>query len=80
MAEHLVHNERVKLRAAVLNGLAIVCLATGVVQNVFVFGVGSINGQTISISPSIAILFVPIGFILHAIANSVLGDLKEKED
>jgi hypothetical protein len=78
VVEHLVHNERVKLQASGLNGLAVVCLATGIVQNIFVFAVGSINGQGVTISPSIAALFLPTGMVLHVIANLLLGQLKEK--
>jgi uncharacterized membrane protein len=79
VTEHLVHDERVKLQAAGLNGLAIVCFATGVVQNIFVFAVGSMRGEVDGLNPAIALFFVFSGVILHLAASYVLGALKEKE-
>jgi hypothetical protein len=77
LTEHLVHNERVKLQAALLNGLAIVSIAAGVVQNVFVAAAQSQAGQGGQVSLSIFIFFVPVGGIFHALANFRLGQLKE---
>ena len=78
MAEHLVHNERVKLQAALLNGLAIISIAAGAVQNIFIAATQSQAGQGGQISLSIFVFFVPIGVMLHVGANMRLGSLKEK--
>jgi hypothetical protein len=80
VTEHLVHNERVKLQAALLNGLAIVSIAAAVVQNIFVAAAQSQAGQGGQISLSIFVFFVPIGVMLHAGANMRLGSLKEKTE
>ena len=78
MTEHLVHNERVKLQAALLNGLAVVSIAAGVVQNIFIAAAQSQAGHGGQVSLSIFIFFVPIGVMLHVGANMRLGGLKEK--
>jgi hypothetical protein len=80
VTEHLVHDERVKLQAALLNGLAIVSIASGAIQNVFFEATQSQNGQEGVMSLSIFVLLVPFGVILHALANMRLGSLREKSE
>jgi hypothetical protein len=73
--EHLVHNERVKLTAALLNGLAVVCIASGIVQNLFVMATDA-TGRGGNIA--FLLLFVSVGIALHLTATRRLADLKEK--
>jgi uncharacterized membrane protein len=63
----------------VLNGIAIVCFATGFVQNVFVFAIGTMRGEVAWLNPSVALFFVTLGVILHLLASYVLRSLKEKD-
>jgi uncharacterized membrane protein len=80
VTEHLVHNERLKLQAALLNGLAVVSIAAGFIQNVFHGATQNQAGLQGQASLSIFVFFVPVGVILHLAANMRLGDLKEKSE
>jgi Na+/melibiose symporter-like transporter len=79
VAEHLVHNERVKLKATTLNGMAIACFITAFIQNVFM--------NLLSTTPNVDNLaffgivfgFTIAGIILHFSASSLLNGLKEKD-
>ncbi len=78
MGEYLVHNERVKLQAAVLNGLAIACFITAFIQNVFVNGLGSGPQSSPVLFIAVSIGFGLVGLMLHFLAVRILGELKEK--
>jgi Na+/melibiose symporter-like transporter len=76
--EHLVHNERVKLRASTLNGMAIACLITSVIQNVFVNGLSDQSKMSLVTLVSVSVGFGIVGFVLHFVANLHLKNLREK--
>jgi Na+/melibiose symporter-like transporter len=74
--EHLVHNERIKLRAALINGVAIAALVAAFVQALFFDVIGSVPSG-INLVPLVLVLAV-IGVALHLIAAISLGSLREK--
>ncbi len=78
MTEHLVHNERVKLRATTLNGMAIACLITSVIQNVLVNGLNDQSSMSTLTLVSVSVGFGIVGFVLHFLANLHLKNLREK--
>jgi hypothetical protein len=76
LAEHLVHNERVKLTATLLNGVAVVSLAVALIQNFFVAATDPTKfGSTFAIF----VVFLNVGVVFHIIARQMLSALKEKE-
>jgi Na+/melibiose symporter-like transporter len=78
VTEHLVHNERVKLRATTLNGMAIACLITSVIQNVFVNALNDQSKMSTVVLVLVSIGFGVVGFVLHILANLHLKNLREK--
>lgn len=78
MTEHLVYNERVKLRATTLNGMAIACLITSVIQSVFVNGLSDQTKMSIVTLVLVSVGFGIVGFVLHFLANLHLQNLREK--
>jgi hypothetical protein len=74
MTDHLVHNERVKLTATLLNGVAVVCVAAAVVQNLFLAATRPIDGGGGSLS--VFVFFLLVSACLHGAALSTLGSLK----
>jgi Na+/melibiose symporter-like transporter len=78
VTEHLVYNERVKLRATTLNGMAIACLITSVIQNIFVNGLSDQSQMSIVTLVSVSIGFGVVGFVLHILATLHLKNLREK--
>ena len=79
MAEQLVHNERVKLKASALNGLAIACFITAFIQNVFLNALPTAAKISDIAFFGIVAGFSTVGLILHYTASQLLGDLKEKD-
>jgi hypothetical protein len=76
VAEHLVHNERVKLTATLLNGVAVVSLAVALIQNFFVAATDPTKyGGTLAIFA----VFLALGVVLHLVARQMLSALREKE-
>lgn len=76
MTEHLVHNERLKLTASLLNGVAVVSLAVALIQNFFVAATDPTKyGGTFAIF----IVFLSVGIFFHMIARQMLSALREKE-
>jgi Na+/melibiose symporter-like transporter len=78
VAEHLVDNERVKLQATTLNGMAIACLITSVIQNVFVNALNDQSKMSTVTLVSVSVGFGIVGFVLHILANLHLRNLREK--
>lgn len=78
MTEHLVHNERVKLRASTLNGMAIACLITSIIQNVFVNGLSDQSKMSVVTLILVSVGFGIVGFVLYFLANLHLKNLREK--
>jgi Ni,Fe-hydrogenase I cytochrome b subunit len=75
VAEHLVHNERVKLVANLFNGLATVSIATAVIQNLFLLATSP--GSGFGANPSVFLFFLIVGICLHGIGLYILGSLTE---
>jgi hypothetical protein len=76
VAEHLVHNDRVKLTATLLNGVAVVSLAVAVIQNFFV---AATDPTKFGGTAAIFLVFLTLGIVLHLVARQILVALKEKE-
>lgn len=74
--EHLVHNERVELRAALANGVAIAAFVAAFVQAIFFDAIGSLPGGY-SVLPLVGVMTV-LGAALPLIAWATLGQLREK--
>jgi hypothetical protein len=71
-----VHNERVKLTATLLNGVAVVSLAVAVIQNFFV---AATDPTKFGGTAAIFLVFLTLGIVLHLVARQMLVALKEKE-
>jgi hypothetical protein len=77
VAEHLVHNEQLKLTATLLNGVAVVSFAAAFIQNFFV---AATDPTKYGGTASVFIVFLLLGGSLHLMARHILTALKEKED
>ncbi len=71
----LVHNERTKLTATYLNGLAIAVFAVGSLSSLFT-ALNSANGVT-AYTSILAGICIPLSVALHWVARLVLRGLKE---
>lgn len=71
----LVHNERTKLTATYLNGIAIALFAVGSLGSLFA-GLNSPSGVTTFTGVLIGIC-LPVSVALHWVARMVLRGLKE---
>ena len=76
MAEHLVHNEQVKLTATLVNGIAVVALAAAFVQNFFV---AATDPSKFGGNPSVLGVFLFVGIVLHLVARHILTALRNTE-
>jgi hypothetical protein len=76
---HLVHNEQTKLFAGMLDRVAIVCLAVGVVTPISAFVLGAPQAPMANLPRLIGSGFVwTAAFVaLHQAAQNVLEDLLE---
>ena len=63
-----------KLTATLLNGVAVVCAAAGLVQNLFLAATRPIDGGGGNMS--VFLFFMVVGAVLHGAALSTLGNLK----
>ena len=73
----LIHNERRKLTATLLNGVAIAMMATGFVAPVVAvsYGVSNAPLSLFLVGTAAVWFFVALG--LHLVARAILGGLKE---
>jgi hypothetical protein len=77
LAEHLVHNERVKLQATALNNTAIALFISGVVQAVIHWSRLESDFNVSSVGVSLTLLV--FAAFCHRWAFILLGKLREKE-
>lgn len=77
MSQHTIHNERTKLTAAYLNGIALAILAVGAFAPLFAF----VYGTADLLLPAWALIVgfvicVFISYALHWVARWILGRIK----
>jgi hypothetical protein len=75
----LIHNERTKLSAAALNGIAMAAVVAGFVTPLAAvsFGVPGPFGRGVALTLALSLLWLLTGFGLHLLARLLLGGLKE---
>jgi hypothetical protein len=75
----LIHNERTKLRATALNGVAIASVAAGFITPIaaVAFGIPGAAGRGTLAAASAALAFLVVGIGLHILAMRILGRLVE---
>ncbi len=75
----LVHNERTKLSATALNGVAIASIAAGFITPLaaLAFGVPGTGGRGPAFTALSAVTFLATGIGLHMLARRLLGGLVE---
>lgn len=75
----LIHNERTKLRATALNGLAIAAIAAGFITPLaaVAFGIQGAAARGIWPTAVAALSFLAVGVGLHLLAIRLLGELVE---
>jgi hypothetical protein len=77
VTEHLVHNERVKLQATLLNTTAVALFVSGGIQTVLDASRGH---TTLNLgSAALGLVLWTVAFCLHRWAFMLLGTLREKE-
>ena len=74
-----VHNERTKLTATLLNGVAIASVVAGVITPLAAlsFGFGSTSSRNTIAALLISFAWLNVGLSLHIVARIVLGRLRE---
>jgi Mg/Co/Ni transporter MgtE len=75
----LVQNERTKLSAAALNGVAIASIVAGFITPLaaVTFGIPGAAARGVGLSTIFSLLWLLIGLGLHFLARRLLGGLKE---
>jgi hypothetical protein len=76
--EKSVHNERLKLTATFVNGVAVATVGVGVVTPIVAYLLDLQGLRQAGAGPTVIVggaLFV-IGFVLHGVARRLLGDLR----
>jgi hypothetical protein len=74
---NLVHNERTKLLATALNNTAVATVVTAIVAPIVGFLYGTPTAAASKFWPLIGLIWLLVGLGLHAVAQGVLGRLKE---
>ena len=74
-----VQNERTKLTATWLNGVAIASIVAGVVTPLaaLTFGFGSTSSRSTAVAVLVSFAWLAVGIGLHVGARRVLGGLRE---
>lgn len=74
-----VHNERLKLRAAAMNGVAIAAVVAGFITPLaaLTFGLSSLSGASSLTTTMASLAWLIGGVTLHFLAGRVLGGLRE---
>lgn len=76
---NLVHNERTKLSAAALNGVAIASIVAGFITPLaaLTFGIPGPIGRGVLVAGLASVAWLAVGLGLHFAARRLLGGLKE---
>ncbi len=72
----LVHNERVKLRATYLNGMAIAVLAVGGFAPLASYINSSATAASSGVASGLVLVCMIISWTIHRVAQRGLGDMK----
>lgn len=77
--EKLVHNERMKLGATLVNSVAIACVVAGVVTPIaaLTYGLSAAPGQDARTVTITCVAWLAVAGALHYFARVVIGRLRE---
>lgn len=73
----LVHNERTKLTATMLNGAATTTVAAGVITPLIAWSYGVTGRPDAVFTVLLSAAWLVVGSVLHLVARSMLGRLRE---
>ncbi|HYF55646.1 MAG TPA: hypothetical protein VEA41_15445 [Salinarimonas sp.] len=75
----LIHNERTKLSATALNGVAVASIVAGFITPLAAasFGVPGPAGRSLAVTLAAAVGWLVVGLCLHLAARRLLRELRE---